>query len=127
MRGIGQLFLFAYGDWFFGLYAGAWFWFLFWLLVLASTATKVVDLGSGLGSLLGFFVMFACDVCLCCSVCVVLIVMFACVVLLGVVLLVLCACVVCLCCCARVLLLSFACPKESNKEKDPIIAIAPRQ
>ncbi len=48
--------------------------------VLASTATKVVDLGSGLGSLWGFFVMcacvFLCDVCLCCFACVVLLVLF---------------------------------------------------
>ncbi len=42
--------------------------------VLGSTATKVVVRGSGLGSLLGFFVL---------SACVVLIVMFACVVLPG--------------------------------------------
>ena len=83
--------------------------------VLEATATKVVGLGSGLGSLWGFFVLCAC---------VVLLVMSVCVVLIGVVLLVLFACVVlfvmfdcvvylvfCLCYSARVLLLYFACPK----------------
>ncbi len=52
-------------------------------MVLGCTATKVVVLGSGLGSLLGFFVMSVCVV----LIGVVLLVMSACVVLLGVVLL----------------------------------------
>ncbi len=59
-KGIGQLFLFAYGGWFFWLCARAWFWVLFGLLVLGSTATKVVGPGSGFGSLLGFFVVYLC-------------------------------------------------------------------
>ncbi len=39
--------------------------------VLASTATKVVDLGSGLGSIWGFFVLYAwrCFVCVVCLFC----------------------------------------------------------
>ena len=97
MRGIGQLFLFAYVGWFFGLCAGAWFWVLLGFLALGCTANKVVVRSFGCWFAIGLFVMCACVVCLCC---------FAC----GV-----CLCCVfgdvCLCYSAQLLLLYFACPK----------------